>query len=136
MKCLTIAVAFLCLPGLAFAASKRSAERSAEKFEKSLQRLDPSERIIQACSLAATERIARDNKAFRPDRAVLDSGSEPQETDNKISGSGGAFRSKGEWYQFSYNCVTSPDRIKVLSFDFRVGEKIPESKWESLGLWR
>ncbi len=132
MKRFVLVVAALCVPGLVLAATKRS----AEKFEDALKRLDPSERILQVCSLAATERIAGDKKTYRPDRAVMDSVSPPQEQGDKISGTGGAFRSRGAWYQFSYSCATSPDRLKVLSFEFRVGEKIPESKWESLGLWR
>lgn len=129
MRRLALVVAFLCVPGLVSAASKRS----AEKFEQSLKRLDPSERILQVCSLAATQRIAGDKKTFRPDRAVMDSVSSPQEIGDKISGTGGAFRSRGVWYQFSYSCATSPDRLKVLAFEFQVGDKIPASKWSCLG---
>ena len=51
-------------------------------------------------------------------------------------GTGGAFRSRGQWYQFSFHCKTTPDRLKILSFDYHVGEKIPEDKWDVYGLWR
>ena len=53
-----------------------------------------------------------------------------------IKGKGGAFRSRGQWYQFSFTCKTTPDHLKILSFDYRVGEKIPEDKWDDYGLWR
>ncbi len=132
MKRIALVVACLCVPGLALAASKRAGHR----FEDALKRLDPSERIIQVCSVAATERIAGDNKIYRPDRAVMDSVSPPKESEHKLSGAGGAFRSRGAWYQFSYTCTTTPDDLKVVSFEFRVGEKIPQSKWEDYGLWQ
>ena len=53
-----------------------------------------------------------------------------------MEGAGGAFRSKGAWYQFSFTCTVTPDRMKVLSFSYKTGEAIPESKWANYGLWR
>jgi hypothetical protein len=53
-----------------------------------------------------------------------------------VTGKGGAFRSKGRWYSFSFTCKATPDHMKVLSFGYKIGEPIPESKWTALGLWR
>ena len=66
----------------------------------------------------------------------MDASTEAKIDGDKMTGDGAAFRSRNEWYQFSFNCVTTPDRMKILSFDYKVGEKIPEEKWEKFGLWR
>jgi len=52
-----------------------------------------------------------------------------------MSGTGGAFRSKGKWYQFSFTCETDADHMNVRTFSFKIGEPIPEEQWEPHGLW-
>ncbi|MBX3551635.1 MAG: DUF930 domain-containing protein [Pseudolabrys sp.] len=106
------------------------------RFEAILKRLDPSERLEQICDYAAMKYINRDKNPYRPDRAVIESIAPAHVRGDTVRGEGGAFRSKGEWYQFSFTCQTSPDRLKVLSFDYKIGQKIPESKWDDYGLWR
>jgi len=107
-----------------------------KRFEKMLQRIDPSERLEQVCEYAALSKIGHDNRPLRPDRVVMDSMSAPKVAGDSMSGSGGAFRSKGKWYQFEFNCQATPDRLKVQSFSYRLGEPIPEDEWERYGLWR
>lgn len=106
------------------------------RFEAILKRLDPSERLEQVCDYAAVKYINRDKSPYRPDRAVIESIAPAHVRGDLVRGEGGAFRSKGEWYRFSFTCQASPDRLKVLSFDYKIGEKIPESKWDDYGLWR
>ncbi len=106
------------------------------RFEAILKRLDPSGRLEQICDYAAMKYINRDKNPYRPDRAVIESIAPAHVRGDTVRGEGGAFRSKGEWYQFSFTCQTSPDRLKVLSFDYKIGAKIPESKWDDYGLWR
>jgi len=101
-----------------------------------LERIDPSERLEVICEYAAADRIGRDKNPYHPDRAVIDSISPAKMKGDLAEGTGGAFRSRGQWYQFSFHCKTTPDRLKILSFDYRVGEKIPEDKWDAYGLWR
>lgn len=91
---------------------------------------------MQICDLAAMKRINRDPNSFRPDRAMLDAISGPKIKKNALKGTGGAFRSRGKWYRFSFTCNTSPDRMKVLSFEYKLGDAIPEDKWAQYGLWR
>ena len=52
-----------------------------------------------------------------------------------MTGGGGAFKSKGQWYQFSFTCRTSPDHMQVRSFSYQIGEPIPAQQWEKSGLW-
>jgi len=123
-----VALAMVCLGGIGAAAAD-------SRIEEMLKRIDPADRLEQICDYAATDRIGR-SKAYRPDRAVIDSMAPAQIKGDTVKGEGGAFRSGGQWYQFSFTCTTSPDRLKILSFDYRVGDKIPEDKWDQFGLWR
>jgi hypothetical protein len=106
------------------------------RFAASLKKLDPGTRLEQVCDLEAMSRIAKDSRPFRPDRAKTDVASHPQHAGDIVKGSGGAFRSKGHWYSFSFVCKGSPDHMNVLSFSYKIGEAIPESKWAAYGLWR
>lgn len=106
------------------------------RFYASLNRLDPATRLEQVCDLEAMSQIDRDASPYHPDRAKTDVISSPKHTGDTVSGSGGAFRSKGKWYSFSFVCKGSPDHLKVVSFNYKIGQLIPESKWASYGLWR
>ena len=52
-----------------------------------------------------------------------------------MTGTGGAFKSKGQWFQFSFKCQTTADHMKILAFSYQIGEPIPPEKWEPHGLW-
>jgi hypothetical protein len=106
------------------------------RFEKALEKLDPATRFVQVCDLEAMRKIGQSTTAhYSPDRAVVDSISKFQIKNDTMQGKGGAFRSKGEWRQFSFTCKVSPDRMKVVSFDYKIGDVIPESKWEAYELY-
>jgi len=106
------------------------------KFIASLRHLDPQVRLEQICDLEAMNRIGRSGQGLSPDRAKSDVVTAPRHLGDLLVGSGGAFRSDGHWYQFSFKCQASPDHLRVLSFEYRVGTMIPEAKWNAYGLWR
>lgn len=106
------------------------------RFAASLKKLDPETRLEQVCDLEAMSRIDRDANTYHPDRAKTDVSSHPQHVGDTVTGKGGAFRSKGRWYSFSFTCKGTPDHMQVLAFSYKIGELIPESKWAALGLWR
>lgn len=127
----------LALLAAGVAAPVWAASTQADKrFEALLQRIDPSERLEQVCEYAALTKIGRDRNPFHPDRVVIEAISPPKVNGDKMSGSGAALRSKGKWYQFKFTCQAAPDRLKVESFSYQVGDEIPENRWERLGLWR
>jgi hypothetical protein len=130
MRRLLLALAFLA--GTAATSHAITDQRLADM----LLRIDPADRLEQICDFAAADRIGRAKNAYHPDRAVIDSMSPVRIVGDTVKGTGGAFRSGGKWYQFSFACTTTPDHLKIVSFDFRVGEKIPEDKWQAFGLWR
>jgi hypothetical protein len=113
-----------------------AASPSDDRFAASLLKLDPNTRLEQACDYEAMKRIDRDPNPYHPDRAKTDVISTPQHVGDTVKGNGGAFRSQGQWYTFSFVCKGAPDHLRVLSFTYTIGKLIPESKWASYGLWR
>ena len=111
-----------------------AASANDPKVERMLQQLDPDARFEQICDLEAAKRIGKE-KPYRPERAIVSALGEPKVAATTMSGRGGAFKSKGQWYQFSFSCQTSPDHMQVLSFSYQVGEPIPPEQWEKSGLW-
>jgi hypothetical protein len=107
---------------------------ASEKFRKALDRLDPQTRLEQVCDLEAMNRIKKDQK-YKPDRAQGAASAEPKTEGHKITAKGGAFRSKGDWYELSFVCEATPDHMKVLSFEYQTGKPIPKEKWEEYGLF-
>jgi hypothetical protein len=103
-----------------------------ERFERSLKMLDPVDRLEQLCDYKAMQEIRKDH-AFRPDRAVA--GNEARIKGDTIVASEGAFRSKKKWYALSYSCTAASDHLSVTSFNYKIGDEIPEANWASYGLW-
>jgi len=113
--------------GLAFASDAR--------VDQVLKSLDPDARFEQVCDLEALKRISREDKAYKPERTIVSALSTPKIAAATMTGTGGAFKSKGQWYQFSFTCRTSADHMSVLAFTYQIGEPIPPEKWEPHGLW-
>lgn len=116
--------------------SAAAADNRAARFAESLKKLDLETRLEQICDYEAMSRIGRDAKGFRPDRSQSNAVSEPKRDGNTLIAKGAAFRSKGQWYQFSFTSKGAPDHLSVISFAYQVGEPIPEEKWEDYGLWK
>lgn len=106
------------------------------KLERTLKLLMPADRMAQLCDATAMARIRKDTGKFRPDRAVANAMLDVVIAGNTLEAKGGAFRSRGKWYSLSYTCLTNDEHLKVLSFDYKVGDEIPEEKWASYGLWQ
>jgi hypothetical protein len=106
------------------------------RFERSLEMLAPAERLEQLCDYTAMTRIRNEKKEFRPDRAVANAMAAPRTNGDTLEVTGGAFRSKKKWYILSYRCTATPDHLKIVTFNYTVGEEIPEAKWASFGLWQ
>lgn len=112
-----------------------AAAADAKRIERSLKMLAPEERLEQLCDYTAMARIRKETK-HRPDRAVAGAMSDPVViNEHTIEASGAAMRSKGKWFELDYHCSADLANLKVLSFRFKVGDEIPETKWASYGLW-
>jgi hypothetical protein len=124
--------------GLAIVATTIAATSVAadERFDRSLEMLAPAERLEQLCDYTAMTRIRTEKKEFRPDRAVANAMAEPRANADTLEVTGGAFRSKKKWYALTYRCTATPDHLKIVTFNYAIGEEIPEAKWASFGLWQ
>ncbi len=78
----------------------------------------------------------KQEKKVPDDRARGSASADPKTEVHKLTATGGAFRSKGDWYELSYICNTSQDHMKVLSFVYQIGNAIPKTKWVDFGLWQ
>lgn len=105
------------------------------RFEKSLQSLDPDERLEQLCDYTAMAEIRKDSGQYRPERAVANAMTDAHVSQDTIQAKAGAFRSRGKWYVLAYSCTATPDHLNVVSFQYSIGPEIPETKWAGYGLW-
>jgi hypothetical protein len=121
---------------LLLSATTATAASADAGIVRSLKRLDPTERLEQLCDYTAMLHIRKDARRYRPDRAIADAVNDPKISGNSIEARGGAFRSRGHWYEMAYSCTATPDHMTVLSFKLKIGEEIPESKWAAYGLWQ
>lgn len=112
------------------------ADAAESRFERSLRKLDPTERLAQICDYTAMKKINDARNPFHPDRVVADAVSRLNISEDTVRAAGGAFRSRGKWYELSYTCTASPDHMKVVTFDFRIGAEIPQDKWATYDLWQ
>ncbi|MFN3624647.1 MAG: DUF930 domain-containing protein [Hyphomicrobium sp.] len=116
----------LAWPGAALAAS----------IHDQLLKLDPEERAHQVCAIKGVDAIRRDKKLPKVDRIKTSIMGRAKFTGTQVSAKGGAVRAKSHWYTLKFTCDVTPDQMKALSFTYEIGDEIPETKWDDLGLWR
>jgi hypothetical protein len=115
-------------------AAKMLADPRSRGAKKALMQLAPDERIIQLCNSEAMEQIHRWKARFDPDLLVAYALADIRMGDTQLEADGAAFRSAGDWYGVKYRCGFAPDRAKIASFAFLVGEAIPKAEWASHNL--
>lgn len=130
MRVLALAIGILVVTTAARAAGPDA------HMQQVLKLLEPVDRLEQICDYTAMVQIRKDSRRFHPDRAVASAISAPKITTNSIEAKGGAFRSRGHWYEMAYKCTATPDHMTVLSFHLTIGNEIPEAKWAGYGLWQ
>jgi hypothetical protein len=104
-------------------------------LDKKMQALEPHTRMIQLCNLSGMQTFARDKKIARVDRVRIDALAPPTVESNLAKGSGGAVRTGGHWYKFSYTCAFTSDRMKSTAFTYALDREIPKAQWEKFNLF-
>ncbi|NTF41329.1 hypothetical protein A6U86_01405 [Rhizobium sp. AC27/96] len=99
-------------------------------MKKQLEKLDPSERMEQACDVEAMKRIGTDKTGFKPDKVIAYTFGDPAMNTDSMNAPGAVFRSKGDWYHLSYNCVTGPQHVHVREMSYQIGDKVPRDSWQ------
>jgi hypothetical protein len=117
------------------AAFAAAASAAGKRGEDKLETLDPMTRLEQICALETMTRVHKDKTPYRPDRAIIYALSAPVLNGDTVSGDGGAFRSRGKWYRYSFTCKATDDHMAVSSFSYKIGDPIPEETWETYGLY-
>lgn len=112
--------------GLAFAGSS--------SIDAGLAKMDPATRLVQVCDLAVMAKMSS-RKDGITEHAMIDALKPPQLSGNSAAGDGGAFRRRNQWFQFSYTCVTTPDRMQTTRLDVQIKRTIPRSEWASKNLF-
>ncbi|MGL4285433.1 MAG: DUF930 domain-containing protein [Phreatobacter sp.] len=112
-----------------------SAMGADARLEASLRRLEPETRLEQVCDIAVMQRIKDDTSPYRPDKVLAGAISEPRRSGDSIDSEGAAFRSGGHWYRLTFECQATPDRMRVLSLNYAIGDQIPQRDWEDYGLY-
>jgi len=131
-----LGVASLFVVLMSFGGPVSASDKNQKRIETILKRMDPSTRLEQLCDVEAMRRINRDHRQYRIDRSVVSALSEPSVKGHTLIGKGAAFRSKGKWYQYAFTCQATPDRLRVISFDYKLGDEIPEARWSQHGLYQ
>ncbi len=92
-------------------------------------RLSPEARLEQRCNNRATGRLARERKLKAPDEVVAYAFADTTAKGASLDAPGAAIRDRGEWYRLSYKCQATPDGLGIVTFEYKLGEKVPRSAW-------
>lgn len=105
------------------------------RIVRQLNALDPQERREQRCDIEAMTRIAKAGEGFRPDKVIAYTRADIIEKGDDLRAPGAVFRSAGDWYKLKFKCRTGDEGLSVVSFDYKIGAKIPRSEWDRLYLY-
>lgn len=113
-----------------------SAAQGANRFEKSLMKLNPEERAHQVCVIKGLDTIRRDKRFSKIDRLVPDIFKRAEFVGNAVTAAGAAMRVGKRWYAVSFTCTLADSHLTASTFAFQPGEEIPSDRWEDVGLWQ
>jgi hypothetical protein len=105
-----------------------SALAADQKMIQQLKRLEPIDQLEQRCDTEGMERL-------KADKVIAYTFGRPLYAPTHIEAKGAVYRRNGEWYRLAYRCTTSTDRMTVLDFDFKAGERIAHKDWTRLYLY-
>lgn len=102
-----------------------------KSVKRGLTTLASSEKVMQLCNIEALEQIRLAASQYAPDTMVSYAMADPIQTGLMLTAMGGAFRSRRQWYNVSFECVAAPGLDGVTSFSFKLGDAIPKDQWDA-----
>lgn len=99
---------------------------SNPRVKQALGKLSPKDRVIQICGIEALEQIRHHRPDMVPDMMARTGGAL---TESSLKMSGGAFRSRANWYNLDFDCTINPKDMAVSSFEYAIGDTIPKKDW-------
>ncbi|QWW70293.1 DUF930 domain-containing protein [Rhizobium sp. WYJ-E13] len=113
---------------------KTLASPRSRKAREMLATLSGGERNLQLCNLEALEQVSRSRPGSAPD-LVAPYAMKPEKVRGaSVEVEGGAFRSKGNWFNIWFRCEVDPTGKAVVAFAFAIGEAIPRDEWQERNL--
>ncbi|OOG69039.1 DUF930 domain-containing protein [Sinorhizobium sp. A49] len=101
------------------------------RVKQAMGQLPVKKRILQLCNIEALEQIRHQRPEDFPDMLVPFGPSGGFIGKEQIDASGGAYRSKGNWYDVDFKCKVNLETVAVTSFSFAIGAIIPQTAWKS-----
>lgn len=106
------------------------------RIEQSLLKLQPEEWAQQACVIKGLDVVKRYKHLRRADRLMPDVFNRAKFAKGVVTAKGAAVRVGKRWYELSFECSVTDDRLTATTFTFELGEEIPPEVWDEVGLWR
>ena len=101
------------------------------RVRQTARKTSPRDRIMQLCNIEALEQVRNKRPGSFPDLLVPFGRSGGAISDYGLNASGGAFRSKSNWYNIDFKCTVDSSRSKVVTFSFTIGGAVPRSDWNA-----
>jgi hypothetical protein len=105
-------------------------------MDRVLKELEPEERAHQVCNLRGIDAVRKGSHLKGVDRVTTTIQRPAVFKDNVVTAKGAALRAHNRWYFLDFTCSVSADQMRANSFSYKLGDEIPEAKWEDFGLWR
>lgn len=105
------------------------------KLNGELMQLDPETRLEQTCDTEVMLRINHEHAAYTADKVIAYTFGETVFRKDTMQAPGAVFRSHGDWYHLSYNCVSGPRHLDARQLDYEIGDIIPRSAWADYNLY-
>ncbi|MGH6859552.1 MAG: DUF930 domain-containing protein [Phyllobacterium sp.] len=104
---------------------------SSFRVRQTTGKISPRARIMQLCTIEALEQVRRQRPGSYPDLLVPFGPSGRSISSHGLNARGGAFRSRGNWFDIDFKCAVDADRTRVTSFSFAIGGAIPRGQWNA-----
>lgn len=105
------------------------ADHRSRQAQDELKQLAPADQIEQLCNLEAMAQVGTWSKSLKPDRVVAYAMADLEFSGTDFIAKGAAIHSEQDWYRLQFKCQLTPDKEKVVAFEFRMGDAIPRDIW-------
>ncbi|WP_284758762.1 DUF930 domain-containing protein [Agrobacterium sp. fls2-241-TYG-188a] len=105
------------------------ADNRSRQAREALKQLAPAEQIEQLCNLEAMAQVGAWSKSLKPDRVVAYAMADSEFSGTNFIAKGAAIHSEQDWYRLQFKCQLTPDKEKVVAFEFLMGDAIPRDIW-------
>jgi hypothetical protein len=110
------------------------ADDRSRQTREALSQLAEAEQVEQLCNLEAMAQVGASNSSLRPDRVIAYATADTRLNGTSFLAEGAALHSRDDWYRLQFKCDLADDSLKVVAFEFSLGDTIPKRDWQDLSL--